>query len=81
MKGVVVASFRPRQSSLLWMNEANSKQIWNNKSKDANCDERGSQDDFQNSHDQLFTVLGLIVELSTAIVKPKGSLEAYFPIR
>ena len=48
---------------------------WNDKSKDINFGEKGSQDDFQSSHVLLFTIVGLIFELITSIFKPKGSLE------
>ena len=49
------------------MNKENIKQIWKDKSKHVNFDELGSQDTLQINHGQLFTVLGLLVEPSTAI--------------
>ena len=61
--------------------EENRKQILNNKSKHVNCDEQRSQDVLQSSHGQCFTVVGLIFEPSTAIVKPKVSLDTYPSIR
>ena len=42
-----------------------------------NCDEWGSKDVFQISHDQNFTLLGLLVEISTAAAKQKCLIEAY----
>ena len=35
-------------------NESNSNKIYNNKSKDVNSDELGSQDELQISHDKRF---------------------------
>ena len=63
------------------MNRSNCKQIGNDKSKHINGDERGSQDALQISHGQNFTLVCFIVEPSTDIYKPKGSLEAYPSIR
>ena len=51
--------------------------IWNDKIKYSNNDEQKSQDQLQSSHEIVLTVAGLLVELSTAIEKPKGSIEAY----
>ena len=43
--------------------------MWNVKSKDVKCDEQGGQDELQSSDNKLFTVFGLIFELSTDIEK------------
>ena len=55
------------QVFIIVMNKANSKQIWKDKSKHVNFDERGSQDMLQSNHSQLFTLLGILVEPSTTI--------------
>ena len=61
---------------MLCTNEENTKQIWNDKIKDVNCDKQGIPVALQSIHD-FFKVLGFIVELSTYILNPNGSFEDY----
>ena len=51
MKGVISESWWTRQSSFLWSNNENRKQIWNGNIKDVYGDELGSQTSLKSSHD------------------------------
>ena len=77
MKGIIASRCWNRRSSLLWTKISYMNTIWNDKIKYSNNDEQKSQDELQSSHEIVLTVAGLLVELSTAIEKPKGSIEAY----
>ena len=54
MTGIITSRLFPRKPSLLWNNKEKIKQIWNDKSKDFNCDEQGSQDALKIIHGQIF---------------------------
>ena len=56
------------------MGKEEEKEILNNKSKDFNFNEQGSQDVLQSRHGKLFKVVVLLVELSEIILKPNGYL-------
>ena len=61
---------------IIVMKESNSKQISKEKIKHINGNEKGSHDMLQSSHGKLFTLVGLLVEPSKYILKPKGSIES-----
>ena len=79
MRGNIEASCWPRQSSLLWRNKANK--YGTTRAKMSTVMNEGVDIRCKAVTNQVFAVVGLIVELGTAIVKLMGSLEAYPSIR
>ena len=79
MKDIIAASCWPRQSSLLWWNKANKYETA--RAKMSTVMNEGVEIHCKAVTTQVFTVVGLLVELGTAVAKSKGSLEASPPIR
>ena len=60
------------QIVIIFMDESNSEQTWNDKSNHVNGDILGSHDALRNNHGHLLTIVCVLVEPITSIAKPKA---------